>query len=554
MIHFIARIIRKVFLRPEFHLDPFNKEQKYLGKGKFGLKILNLFTSWEYFIYPIRRYLMAWPFVFYFLGLLAWQAYQGTLFQNPEHTPYYLLSFLILFLFYDSSAQKRLLDVKASQLLEEQPFIDPRVFFFRFRFQLCFGGIDVLSSQGLYEQKNPLNYQTGQKSKKTLLPFLIGLWDTAYIAHFCLSVLRCRSDKALFEFADLAGALWGRRALQLGKCSLMMSGLERLQNEKGRFIFVFNHKSSLDFILVSAVLQLVSINNRKPRPRFLIAKDHFKDNPILYSVLGIGRVSEAVKMIFIHRKKKSKGFANLSAAAQNICHENIDLAIYPQGTRAPGMLDRSGKRRDAGYYTTVNRRDPSSDLSHFKKGLGYMVVDCLKQMKEHDIHDPLCVVVFGIKGFGVAMPKGKFRIQTQTPMSMELGSVLKFSTDVLGEEFAQSEKQNPKTALKELAHEINFMIHKKFVDILDIHNQLKQRFYTELKGQFRFDDKKIELIMESLEILTSDSDLIYMILDRIYCLPSSKWNGYLSELVQLLLERSSKERFTALNNEIVQEF
>lgn len=554
MIHFIAFVIRKVFLRPNCHLDPFNDKQIYLGKGKFGLKLLNLFTSIEYFIYPIRRYFVGWPFILYFIVSLIWQTVQGSLLTDSTQILNHLLSVLVIFLFFYSSVQKTKLDLKAEELLKAHRFIDPRVFFFRYRFQLCFGGIDILSHQGLYEQVGGLNFRTGQKSKKTIWPFLIALWDTGFLAHLCLTVLNVRSEKAVFELADLVGAVWGRRALQLSKGSLNPIGLERLKNEKGRYIFVFNHKSSLDFVLVSPILQLLTINNRQPRPRFLLAKDHFKDNPILYSVLGIGRVSEAVRMIFVHRKSKGKGMANLAAAAQNICHKGVDLAIYPQGTRAPAMLDRQGKRRDAGYYTTVNRRDQSSPLSHFKKGLGYMVIDCLKEMQSHNIQEPLYVVVFGINGVGAALPKGKYRVQTGVDMSMELGSVLRFTPDILNHEYQEHEKQSPKTALKDLAHEINWMIHEKLVGILKIHEQLKQRFYTELKGQFRFDDLKIELVMQSLDLLTQDSPLIYMILDRVYSLPSSKWNGYLSELAQLLLERSSKERFTALNNEIVQDF
>jgi len=107
---------------------------------------------------------------------------------------------------------------------------------------------------------------------------------------------------------------------------------------------------------------------------------------------------------------------------------------------------------------------------------------------------------------------------------------------------------------KQFVRKMSYLINKKLVEVLDLRQHLLQRFLTEIRGQFRFDDEKITLIKDIVLKLSEEGDLVYQILDRIYSLPIPQWNCYLSQLSQLLLERTTEERLRTLLLEISEEF
>ncbi|MBI2981411.1 MAG: 1-acyl-sn-glycerol-3-phosphate acyltransferase, partial [Deltaproteobacteria bacterium] len=76
---------------------------------------------------------------------------------------------------------------------------------------------------------------------------------------------------------------------------------------EGKIILVFNHKSQLDFVFNFFALSATSLaKGRSLRPRFLAAKDHFIDNKLIHSGLGIGRTIQEVGMVFVDRKGKGR--------------------------------------------------------------------------------------------------------------------------------------------------------------------------------------------------------------------------------------------------------
>jgi hypothetical protein len=256
-------------------------------------------------------------------------------------------------------------------------------------------------------------------------------------------------------------------------------------------------------------------------------------------------------MIFIARKDRTQSFANLKAAARAMIDHDVDIAIYPQGTRADGVLDRSGKRRDAGYYTTFSAKDKTSPLSHLKKGTGYLVFDILETLQREKIDDDLHLVFIGIKGAATTLPKGSLRVQSENEIHFSIGDVVTLNPQMISAVTqGDLDEEDYRQKRMEFAGEVNQLVNDRLVDILNLRDVLMQRYLTDLKGQFRYDEDKIQMIAKALVRASVGTDIVFQILDRLYALPVNLWNGYLSQLGQLLLEGVSQKRLEALLNEV----
>jgi len=377
--------------------------------------------------------------------------------------------------------------------------------------------------------------------------------DTNYMAHICLSALKKVGPQYVSDIFDNAGSMWGKRILQLVQGQLIIKGTEKLRGKNGKFILIFNHKSSLDFVLTFFALSQIRVNDRFLRPRFIIAQDHFKDNKLIYNLLAVGRVCEAVNMVFISRKNRKESFENLKQAAKTIIQKDIDVAIYPQGTRAKGNYDRALKRRDSGYYTTIRQRDLSSELAHIKKGTGYLVWESLLALNQSEKPEDLNLVFIGIRGAGITLPKGSLKVQTESEIEFTVGHVETISPSFIEELQQNMNEEELEQYRKKFLQEINHLIHNHLKEVLGHNQMLTQRYLTELKGQFRYDVDKISAIETTIVENGHHDDQVFQILDCVYSLPIPQWNGYLSQLSQLLLEKTDTSRLNILLEEVAEE-
>ncbi len=534
-------------------LSKINLLKKQDNKFLKVIKSVVFFVSkLEYYIQIPRFYLVGMPV------LIGSVAYMGMLFfKVPEVS----INGLIFLVFYSYLVlwhvrQKRITDLRMTQFIKLFPNVHPEVFFNKYQLELAFGGVDFFhcDEDQQIEVANA-NFKQGVRPEQKILTLIRAFVDTATICHICLTGLKVMGPVYLKSYADKLGALIGKRVLQLSQAKFTMQGIEKLTGKKGRFLLIFNHKSAFDFILTYFALSEVVVNNRQIKPRFILAQDHFKDNWFIYSFIGMGKLAEAVDMVFVSRKDRRKSFKNLKYAAQSLIEKDIDIAIYPQGTRAEGNFDRAFKRRDSGFYTTVRKKDLGSPLAHIKKGTPYLILDALDQMATLDSTEELHLVFIGINGTGIALPKGCLKIQTEGDIEFKIGDVFSLSPGLLNDYFSESmSKEEMIVQKKQFVRKMSYLINKKLVEVLDLRQHLLQRFLTEIRGQFRFDDEKITLIKDIVLKLSEEGDLVYQILDRIYSLPIPQWNCYLSQLSQLLLERTTEERLRTLLLEISEEF
>lgn len=526
-IHWILAGVRKIF--PRF------------GKAKPN-RFLDWVSNIEYTVLPFRHYFVGFPIilsVIYFAVLIL---------QNSHDSD--RVWFFVVLVFYAHlviwiARRKVITDLKMAEYLRCFPHIHPDFFFLKYKRELALGGGDFgLKSAPTLLHTNEVDFKSGHRPIHKISLLFKGIFDSAYLAHFSLNVVKYIGKRYAFEVFDSVASLWGKRVLQISKNAFSITGQEKLAGKKGKFILIFNHKSSFDFALTHLAFSQIRVDGRHMRPRFILAKDHFKDNRILHDVLGIGKICEAVDMVFIARKDRQKSIEDLKKAARFLIDKNIDLAIYPQGTRAEGNVDRAFKRRDAGYYTTFTKHDLISPLAHIRKGTSYLVLDVLQELQQSGKTIDLNLVFVGIKGAATTFPKDHFKIQTENNVDFIIGDVVTLSPSALTDSFKDS---------KEFLDHINHLIDDKLKTILGIHEALEQRYLTELKGQFRFDQDKIDAVASSLHSFSQKSDRVYHILDRIYSLPLVQWNSHLSQLSQLLLERSDETRLEALLKQVSEE-
>lgn len=491
---------------------------------------LNLFLGKiEYYARAPRKYILGPIYGLWFL--------QACLSHGDWATPLFFL-FLILISTYDSI----IIALRASTILAQNPTLHPSSFF-DLVFQLHGPFNLALPSTNTLATISPekVSFKKESRAVQTYAPLLQATYDTTFLAHTCLKAMKYAGLDFVKTVFDPMASMWGKRVLQLFRGSLEVKGGEKISELDGKIILVFNHKSQSDFGLTFfALSHMVRADGRPLKPRFITAKDHFLDNPFIYHVMGIGKLIEAVDMVFIERKKKGAGLENLKQAADFLVRKEIEIAIFPQGTRAEGNSDRSDKRRDAGYYTTLPVKDIDSDLGHLRKGLAHLTIDALTSLKQAGKDEPLHLVFIGLSGTATMMAKQSLKIQTETDIEYQVGEPITLYPSLLDEE----------TDREKLINEIHEQIDKHLVDCIGIHENLKHRFLLDLQGYFRLSADRLKLIEQNLENLSRNSSTLYQILDRIYACPPKEWNPFLSELSQLLLDGSNLARFATLKTQV----
>lgn len=505
----------------------------------------------EYLLQPLRYYFIGLPVTGIFLFNLGRVFFSTT---SKDAMGFSVICWALLTgLVHWHRHSKVTTDIKAVECLRAFPQLHPHSFFTRYFWELAFGGIDFSLPSALPDiNPKQTSFCKDVRPKQSIFPMMRGVFDTAYLAHMGLVALERVGPLYCADVFDAIWMMWGKRNLAMAHAGFMVSGTENVAGRRGRFLLIFNHKSQFDFMLTYFAVSEIRVNGgRKLKPRFIVAKDHFKDNKLIYNFLGLGRLIEAGKMIFIARKNREMSFTNLKEAAQSMIDHDVDIAIYPQGTRADGVLDRSGKRRDAGYYTTFRAKDKISPLAHLKKGTGYLVFDILETLQREKIDDDLHLVFIGIKGAATTLPKGSLKVQSETEIHFSIGDVVtlnpKMISAVTEGELDEDEYRQKRM---EFAGEVNQLVNDRLVDVLNLRDTLMQRYLTDLKGQFRYDEDKIQMIAKALVRASVGTDRVFQILDCLYALPVNLWNGYLSQLGQLLLEGVNQKRLEVLLEEV----
>lgn len=395
------------------------------------------------------------------------------------------------------------------------PFADPREFWDHYAQRL--GPLEIPIPDRARRTINPtdVDFRVGTRPRKTFVPLLIALYDTAIIARALLKSLDNLGIDYAREATDGISRIWGSRIAQLAACKVTTRGAEIFSALNGKVILVFNHSSNLDFALDFLAVGAARLaGGRRLRPRFIAARDHFVDNRLIYNFMGVGRMMEAVDMVFVDRKQSDAGKAAITQAAATLAGKEIDIAIFPQGTRAYGTVDLRGRRLDAGYYTTVH--GTGGDLAHLKKGVGYLALDTALATAPRNL--PVHLVCVGITGTGTALAKQSVRLQTETEIHFQIGQVITVAPEDVSGMTRGDEAYQAK--VKDLIERID----QGLVAAMGLNRRLKIRFLGESRNE------RAAAVLDRPEI----ARIAYPLLDRVWTLPKRLWPGYIKEAASLL--------------------
>ncbi|MBI2981900.1 MAG: hypothetical protein HYY44_06370, partial [Deltaproteobacteria bacterium] len=244
----------------------------------------------------------------------------------------------------------------------------------------------------------------------------------------------------------------------------------------------------------------------------------------------------------------------IDEAVTTLLKNEIDIAMYPQGTRALANTGLNGERLDAGYYTTGTANSLKKELGHLKKGCAYLALDTAMALSKMETPLPLHLVFIAIDGVATILPKGAFRIQTEGQVAFRVGDLYTINPGELpeirkpdGEEAVQGSEKR----YVEMIDEIQSKIDGGLVKALRLHENLLNRFQEGMRrSDFVLKSDQFKLSRQLSSALKNGERLPFVILDRLFALPSKKQADYLKQLsIFILTGRDLK----SLRNEITDE-
>ncbi|MFO1520400.1 MAG: lysophospholipid acyltransferase family protein [bacterium] len=494
----------------------------------------------EYFLSPGRDTLLA--AVLLFVGIHRWVK-TGYSVQSPLYLSLALFSF-VNFL-HRHRFRKALCDwVLKFDSVEPNAFFDV--------YDRCLGSFSPQIPASIPPANySYLDYRKGNPVRQTLKPLICGAYDTATLAKLAILAMKLKEGQEGINAFDAFARIWGARFVARAHLKLHTLGQESLSPLKGKILLLFNHKSYLDFALNFFALGNLHHGKRHLRPRFIAAKDHFIDNPVIYSWLGLGKCIERAGMIFINRQK-GKGWLAMKEAADKLVEADVEVAVYPQGTRAWGLTNEKGERIDAGYYTTVNKKTLNDPRGHLKAGTAQLILDTALRLREKG-EEPLQVLFVGIDGTATVGPKGSFKIQTESEVTFRIGRLWKVE---LPREIPLENPQGhaPSNEAQENyldeIEAIHLLIDREMEKTIGRHRTLMDRV---LKDP-RLTKEEISLLKKYLERADETENIApFVVLDRLYALPESRWNEYLRALTQLAFQDADAEDWEKLRKTVSQE-
>jgi putative phosphoserine phosphatase/1-acylglycerol-3-phosphate O-acyltransferase len=141
------------------------------------------------------------------------------------------------------------------------------------------------------------------------------------------------------EAVNVAGAVWGDLATSLAGVDLRVEGEEHLWSRRPA-VFIFNHQSALDAILMLKMLR---------RDMTGVGKKEIKRNPIFGPVFG------AAGVVFIDRADGKAAIESLAPVVDAL-REGRSLIIAPEGTRSP--TPRLGRFKKGAFHMAMQAGVP----------------------------------------------------------------------------------------------------------------------------------------------------------------------------------------------------
>ncbi len=528
--------------------------------GRIFMRINRLFGRWEHLVMLPRDTIITC----YLVGGIIWHAFvPATSMSELMHAATALVAALLIGVGAMQSAFRRRGHVELLKFVGRNPSIHPQEFY---DYLLCASGIirHVLPDRPsrTIDHMN-MDFLNGrQRSWISVIAKLNGLWSTAWIARLLVTARNCTSDEELSAAGRALAFTWAARIAQLAKARVTVEGLEKLIPGRAAEIYLFTHMSFIDFALAPiAFARSHGLEEEEEEchrvPIFLLAKDHFRDNPLYYQILGIGKAAEVLDMIFVQRNKNS-GLGRAKEIARQASKKLVEgcegLAIFPQGTRAAPYVDRNGRRLDSGYYTVGSRERIKRDGAHLKKGAAHIATETALALAAQGSDMEVRLVPVAISGTGIACPRGTSNVLANVHMSLCIGETIVIHPSGL-EGISSPEGSMPtnkqEDAYFDFVRKLHHRIDVSLKTAAHVHANLERRFFEDIRDMLGAIQQ--EEIAVAIKPWRGDDYLFYAILDAIYACPPAKWRALHGELIHLLLNFAPRSELLAFKARIADE-
>lgn len=362
---------------------------------------------------------------------------------------------------------------------------------------------------------------------------------SAWMTRIIIQAESWLGPKYYLELFDHGARIWSLVVLAFSRSVTKTEGMDQLKELPvgAKRLFLFNHVSMTDFALGFSALDQFVETERKVKLKFVIAKDHFIDNPLIYSIGGIGRCIELAGMVPIDRKNSKNAVVALEGAAKIVADNDIDLAIYPQGTRSFGQFNSAGELVDAGYYSSAKIERAAEPLGHIKKGTAFMALDVLRALK--DSETPVHLVIVGIQGAGTLIPKGSLKMNRGANMIYRVSEIITLETKDLRVLEKYDGSGEVKEEEKAQAEELTARIDAAMAKAVCIDERLKE-LYKEVVGQEMPESAFLRRLFDhALSVPVKDRQGL---LDTLRGLPEAPSDEDLQPLYKQLIVLRSKSR------------
>ena len=512
------------------------------------MKPNSFFGIWENAVGLLRDTLVTT----YLIGGITWHIYEFAITQNIDNIIWSAIAVILIASAFILRAIKRRDRKALIEFAREYPTVHPREFFDHL---LCQSGIirhilpnaprKTVDPSNLDFRKNGNGKNLGITAK------ISGVWSTMQLARMALlTASKCTAEYAQ-EVASGLAIIWATRMAQLTRSAVSVEGKEMLPKPGTPQLFLFTHASFLDFAYATLALAsrpgaLTSEHHINNLSHFLMARSHFKTNPLLYRFLGIGRAAEALGMIFVDRRHTTSSATIeraeeiAKAASKKLISDNMEIAIFPQGSRAIPYIGAGGQRLDSAYYTVGNSKRIAGDGKHLKKGAAYIAYEAALRLNRTESDSKLQMVPVAITGAGIACPKGSRRILSNVHIRLIVGESIPISASSCRDGV---EKDKPLCI-----EEIHRNIDNSLKVAAKTHAELERRIFEDVIHTL--DSLEIEELSIAMKPWRGDDYLVHAIIDAIYACPPAKWRSLQGELIHDILNFATRDELLELKGRI----
>lgn len=413
----------------------------------------------------------------------------------------------------------------------QHPGMRPEQFYHYYKLRFCVLPMRLQTMVGADLQLPVIDFRKSQQLRRSYYPGLPSVWATFLMARLGPLILRLLGQDYLKKVCDQLTTIWTARICQLAQIRIEAEGLENLDQITGPVIMVSNHKSIYDFLVTPLVLGLAKFTNRPPlRLRYIAAKDHFLDNFFIYRIVRIGMAMQAVGMIFVDRSGKD-GKAAIDQAVDQLLSTGVDIAIYPQGTRAAGQRDTQGQRWDAGYFAVGDQKRQTKEGGHLKKGAAHLAMRVASRT-------PVWILPVTVHGTANVCPKKGLEVQLNETVKV-----------VIGKPFCIQNPPSEEAAYTQAVEALHQKIDQALIDSSGIIPRLDQRLLTDSRRVLRAE--QIDRFAEVLRERRVQKDVLFFaIADQIYGHPLAQQAGLLFQFMNSAIIGATREELLAMKAQI----